>query len=287
MNAEVEVAHQEFPAVFDLAGRADPELLLDYFKWLTEDPVRMQSAVDSMQRLAVGFDTLSMGTITNQSGEVIGSLQANFYRPAVPGNEEPHAHAKNACTVLYAPYGSHQVVERYQILPDRTPWLNDVPVEEQAVVANTLVDYRDGRRPGYRVHEIGSRLVRRVSSTFAAPLTVQSFKSTEVHSIKYRGDGVAVSLHFKGRKEPDILNEREGLVYYKGLTADEADEIVAVRQQERVRLLEGTVLGPTTLFFTEPDFKPPKIQAEPEATPSTVGERLIEDALATVEKLAA
>ena len=275
----------EFPEIWELAKGPNPELMAEFMEWLTADDERFQSAITSMQWIPVGINILTVATKTTD-GTVTDSLQLNFYNPDIKGNDGAHAHAKDARTIWYAQPGTRQVITREQPLPINAPKLDDVLVEERVAVGNCLVDYGDGQRPGYRPVVLGRRLIMQQSVSSVAPLGWQDFKSTEVHSIGFEGKGVAISAHYKGAVEAEQLNGPDGLVYYKGLTPDEAAEIEEARNSIGESLTNGS-LGPVTMLFPNPDFNPEDMESEPTCTETRLAEELVLGGLNTVRILAA
>lgn len=287
-------SHLEFPGLWELKDKPNPTLLHQYIGWLVSDDERFSSAVDSMQWFPPGFHGLLIAIDKGESDQTHrASLQLNFYHEDYPGDEEPHAHARDAVSSWYAPAGTRQVLTRYHVLPDSAPVFKGLPVEERVLIANNIGDMGDGQRPVYMPVALGRALILPRSVTNVAPLGSQRFDSTEVHHAGFSGKGVAVSVHYKGPEEVAELNTFEGFVHYKGIRSDAAAELVETRralasslQQDRaagrLRLAPSTTLYPTT-DEAEAILQRGKIP-RPDAQ---VSEMMIRGALATVRTLAA
>lgn len=289
-------AHMQYTDVWHLAEGPDPTLLKGYLRWLVDDPDRFASAVDSMQWLPVGLNALTVArSVDPASGIVDQILQLNFYHGDYPGNEDPHAHSRNASTTWYAHPTARQHITRHFLLPEKAKPITDLPLSERQIVANCITDYRDGRRPGYSPVPLGTRLILELSETRVAPLGSQSFGSLEVHHVGFEGPGVAVSVHHKQAEEPAVLGTFGGLVSYKGLSPLQAEAVTAARAAVTAQLSCDTSsvtlnfrprLGPTTMVFPPLDFDLALMEAVPTSTPPSISERLLLGGLATAEFLA-
>jgi hypothetical protein len=224
--------HMDYPEIWDLKDGPNPELLAKYLSWLTQDGARMESATADMQWLPVGFNTLLVARRWNEEKQTTDeTLQLNFYSEDMPGNEGPHGHSKPAVTHWYAHPNARQVITRHLPLPERARQIEGLPIKERLVAANCIVDLRDGRRPIYNPIILGSRFILEQSETRVAPLGSQWFGSIEVHNVSFEGPEVAISVHHKGAEESPELSSSRGLTDYKGLTPEQSDQVVEVRQK--------------------------------------------------------
>jgi hypothetical protein len=287
-------AHMQYKDAWDLAKQPDVERLNDFLTWIADDDGRFESAANSMQWLPPGFNMLLLARDVNSDGTVKRSIQLNFYHPKYPGNEQPHGHSKNARTIWYAPPGAQQVISRYAVLDSQAPRIQGLDIKEMQVAGNCIVDLQDGRRPIYEPVALGNRWLVEQSVTQVAPLGSQDFSSVEVHHIGFRGDGVSVSVHYKGPEESPDLSGIDGLVHYKHVTREEAEELVRVRNELALRIGEmgvGNVvprprprMGPITMMYIPPG-SVSEIETLPSSTPISIGEFLVRGAIHTTEKL--
>ncbi len=284
-----------YPDLWELKDKPDPGILSDYLDWVINNDERFESAVGAMQWYPPGFHGLLVA-IDKRKHDLThrASLQLNFYHEDYPGDEEPHAHARDACSSWYAPEGTHQILTRYAVIPDEASRLKGLPVEERAVVAMNIGDLGDGQRPVYIPSNLGTGLILSRSVTHVAPLGSQRFDSTEVHHAGFRGKGVAVSVHYKGPEEVPGLNTFDGFRYYKGLSPDAAAQLVEERAALMEKLSEDKVegqsirLAPSTTLYPRIDrleailgrktIEPPK---------AATSEALIKGAMATIKQLRA
>lgn len=280
--------HMAFPEIWALKDGPNPQVLERYLSWLTEDGERFASATNSMQWLPVGFNALLVARHwDNQKATTAESLQLNFYSADQQGNEGPHGHSRPAVTSWYAHPDARQVFTRHLPLPEGARRINDLPIQERLLAANCIIDHRDGRRPGYHPVILGSRLILEQSVTRIAPLGSQWFGSLEVHHIGFDGPGVAISVHHKAAEEPEALSDLEGLIYYKGMTSDQAEEIAEVRSGLLIETSpDGPRLGPVTMLYPPTDFDIQEMEPIPTSTDPTVAEDLILGGLKTVSYLA-
>lgn len=277
-----------FDRAWELAGQPDPELLHDYLRWVVDDADRFGEAVSSMQWFPPGFSSFLVARDVGTDGSTRQSIQLNLYHEDYPGNEEPHGHSRNACASWYAMPGTHQIISRYAVLNAGATPIEDTDTQEFAVAGNCIIDLKDGRRPIYTPVELGSRLLVKHSVTQVAPLGSQLFNSTEIHHVGFRGPGVAVSAHYKGPEESAALSEHDGLIYYKGLSSDEAEQILEVRlrltSEAESEGADDSRLGPTTMMYAPID-SGISVEASPIATDPETAEMLILGALRTAERL--
>jgi hypothetical protein len=110
-----------------------------------------------------------------------------------------------------------------------------------------------------------------------------------VHHVGFDGPGVAISAHYKGPEEIPELSELAGLVYYKGLSIEEAEKVVAARAllARSATIPAGTAdmrLGPITMMYGSPDTGI-SVESAPAKTSTATAEMLIEGAIRTAEKL--
>lgn len=284
--------HMEWDHAWELGkGQPNPTLLNSYLRWLMQDEERFDSAVESMQWLPPGFNMLLIARKPGDDNETLESVQLNFYHPDSPGNEEPHGHARNAVASWYSPPGTKQLISRYMVLHADAPnlELDGVDVEEHQVVANNVIDLKDGRRPIYKVLPLGGRLILKQSQTEVAPLGRQFFASTEVHHVGLNADEqdeVAVSVHYKGPEEPVQLSQPDGLVYYKGISMDDAVAIGEARRNLTggTELPSNARLAPTTMMY-RPMSAESGIEETPKSTSGATAEKLLVGAIRTTERL--
>ena len=270
-----------------LAGDPDPHLLYNYLRWIVDDPARFEDTSASMQWFPPGFSSFLVTRDALPDGRTRRSLQLNLYHMDYPGNEEPHGHSRNARATWYALPATRQIISRYAVLDPAAPQIDGTDIDEYAVAANCIVDLKDGRRPAYHPIELSPRLLVKNSVTKVAPMGSQVFNSTEVHHVGFEGPGVAVSVHYKDPEEVAALSDMPGLVYYKGLTADEAEHVLEARS----RLAESAPadsansrLGPTTMMYGSLE-NGINVEAAPVSTPPVVAETLLLGALRTAERL--
>jgi hypothetical protein len=219
------------------------------------------------------------------------TLQLNFYHEDYPGDEEPHAHSRDAFSSWYAPDGTRQVLTRYQVIPDSAPQFRGLPVEERAVVAMNIGDAGNGQRPVYMPMELGAGLILSRSVSNVASLGSQRFDSTEVHHAGFEGRGVAVSAHYKGPEELQALNTFEGFVYYKGLNRDAAMRLVEERRALTEQLGSGheetaVRLAPSTTLYPRQEHVDNILKREKINPPAPeVSKAMLVGALATASNL--
>lgn len=283
--------HETYPGIWELANGPKPELLRNYLQWLLDIPENLQSAAESMQWLPVGFNALAVAHRVNPATGVIDeTLQLNFYHQDYRGNDHPHGHSRTARAIWYSEPNARQHITRHLPLPNGAAKINDLQVVERQVVANSIIDKRDGRRPDYNPIQLGTRLVLEQSVTLAAPLGSQDFGSLEVHNIGFEGEGVAISVHYKGPEEPAELSDFEGLTSYKGLAPIQAEELQAARALAAKQLLangiDGPRQGPVTMVFPPLGFDLLQMEPIPTRTEQVVAEKLLIGGLATAEALA-
>jgi hypothetical protein len=272
-----------FPRAWELAAEPNTELLKECLRWIVEDSDRFASAAAAMRWLPPGFHMFPIGVYIDPQTGTTRTVQFNFYHEDYPGNQGPHAHAKKARTTWYALPNTWQLISRYQLLPPGTPRLPDVPVLERYMIANNLIDPRDGTRPVYRGTKLGRRLVADLSMSQVVALGGQQFGSREIHNIAFRGKGTAVSVHRKDEEESPSLSSFTGLIYYKGATPEGAEAIVADRQMLAAQYEGSNMrLGPATMIFLE---EGQELEEEPRGATPEVAESLILGGLATAEFL--
>ncbi len=199
--------------LWNLSHDENPELLLEYFEWLTKpgNDEAFESAVDSMQQVGVGFNALHIKRMNNpNTGKMTDSLQLNFYSEAVSGTgeESPHNHSRPAHAAWYST-GARQVITRWRPTDHEPMAEYDTQHKLVDVVANAIIDNKDGRLPEYYPRKIGEGVLWLLSRTKVAPLGSQTFSNREVHavSVEWREDSiqrknaklgqVAVSAHYK------------------------------------------------------------------------------------------
>lgn len=282
--------HETYPGIWELAEGPKPELLRDYLLWLQNNPDSLRSAVEAMQWLPVGFNALAIARRVNPTtGIVDETLQLNLYHQDYRGNDHPHGHSRNARTIWYSQPDARQRITRHFPLPNGTARIDSLPVAERQVIANSIIDKKDGRRPDYNPIQLGTRLVLEQSVTLAAPLGSQDFGSLEVHNIGFVGEGVAISVHYKGLEEATELSDVVGLTSYKGLTPIQAEEVQAARSETAERLpasgIDGPRQGPVTMVYPPLDFDLQQMEPMPTRTEQVVAEKLLMGGLATAEAL--
>lgn len=212
--------------LWNLSNDEDPELLLEYFEWLTKpgNEKAFESAVDSMQQVGVGFNALHVKRMNSlETGKMTDSLQLNFYSEAVSGTgeESPHNHSRPAHAAWYST-GARQVITRWRPTDYEPLAEYDTKHKLVDVVANAIIDNKDGRLPGYYPKKIGEGVLWLLSRTKVAPLGSQTFSNREVHavSVEWRKDSiqrknarlgqVAVSAHYKNwEPEPAYYDHME------------------------------------------------------------------------------
>lgn len=199
--------------LWNLSHGEDPELLLAYFEWLTKtgNEEAFESAVNSMQQVGVGFNALHIKRMNSlNTGKMTDSLQLNFYSEAISGTgeESPHNHSRPAHAAWYST-GARQVISRWRPTDSEPLAEYDTDFKHVDVVANAIIDNKDGRLPGYYPRKIGESVLWLLSRTKVAPLGSQTFSNREVHavSVEWRKDSiqrknaklgqVAVSAHYK------------------------------------------------------------------------------------------
>lgn len=285
-------SHMGYPGIWELGRGPNPELLFDYLVWVMSDDERFASAVDSMQYFPPGFHGLLIAVDRRASDPTHReSLQLNFYHEDTPGDEEPHAHSRDAFSTWYAPAGTNQVLTRYQVVPDTAPCFKGLPVEERVLTVMNIGDKGNGQRPIYMPTELGRALILPRSETRVASLGSQRFDSTEVHHAGFRGKGVAISAHYKGPEEIEGLNTLPGFMYVKGLTEEAATQLVTVRHEltEELRSGEGDAkvrLAPSTTMYPRPENVVNILERGQIAPPDPrVSERMLLGGLATAESL--
>ncbi|HUD11874.1 MAG TPA: hypothetical protein VMS08_05665 [Candidatus Saccharimonadia bacterium] len=232
---------QNYPGIWKLARGPEPRLLFQLMRWIMDDDERLAQAAGSLEWIEVGFHVLRLATQVNSRGVVTATLQANLYSGEFPGNRGVHGHGRDARATWYALPHSRQVVSRYQVLPATARRLRGVSVQEFAAGVNCLEDPGDGGQPGYNVVPLDRMwLLARLTSTQVGALTTEDFRSFGVHHVGFEGE-FGVSIHGKSRREPSALSTRHGLMWCKGLTADEAAHVV-----ERAPVWAG---GAKTMVF--------------------------------------
>lgn len=292
MAAEYFASHMGYPNVWELGSGPNPELMANYLEWLVNDDQRFGSAVRSMQWYPPGFHGLLIAIDKRKEDATHrATLQLNFYHEDYPGDEEPHAHSRDAFSSWYAPEGTNQVLTRYHVIPDEAPRFRGLPVEERAVMAMNIGDQGDGQRPLYMPSYLGTGLILSRSVTNVATLGSQEFDSTEVHHAGFRGKGVAISVHFKGPEEVAGLNTLEGYIYYKNLSQEAAEKLLAERTALSERLQSGSSrnvrLAPSTTLYPKSDRVADILVRDKIAPPSPeTSEKLIIGALVTAKSLA-
>lgn len=284
--------HMEYPGIWELGRSPNPELLADYLKWVVSDDERFASAVAGMQYFPPGFHGLLVAVNKRASDPTHrASLQLNFYHEDTPGDEEPHAHSRDAFSTWYAPAGTNQVLTRYQVIPDAATCFAGLPIEERTLMAMNIGDKGNGQRPIYMPTELGRALILPRSETRVASLGSQRFDSTEVHHAGFRGKGVAISAHYKGPEEIAELNTLPGFMYIKGLSEETANQLVAVRHNlaEELRADAEDVkvrLAPSTAMYPRPENVVSILERGQIAPPaSNVSEQMLLGGLATAESL--
>lgn len=254
--------YRQYPDIQEIGNLSEgpnAQLLADYLRWLVDDPERFESAAENMQWFPPGFHSLLIG-LKKEDGDPThqGSVQLNFYHKDFPGDEEPHAHSRDAVSGWIAPKGTKQILTRYQVISTDAPLIRGLPVQERVVTAMNIGDSGDGRRPVYMPTPLGRSLILPRSETKVASLGTQRFDSTEVHHAGFEGEGVAVSIHVKGPEEANGLNSREGFIHYKGLDEVLADELLVIRDGLTTRLKEQSTggkirLAPSTMLYPSED----------------------------------
>jgi hypothetical protein len=212
-----------------------------------------------MQWYPPGFHGLLVA-LDKRRGEAThrAALQLNFYHEDFPGDEEPHAHSRDAVSTWYAPAGTRQILTRYQVIPDHAPRFRGLPVEERAVMVINIGDAGNGQRPLYMPTALGTGLILSRSESLVIALGSQRFSSTEVHHAGFRGKGVAISAHCKGREEIKALSTLKGLIFYKGLSREAAELVVGERAMLAERLENNSTgspirLAPSTTLYPRLD----------------------------------
>jgi hypothetical protein len=264
----------------------NPPLLARYLLDIVRDDEAFASAVNSMVRIPVGFHSLYVSRRPR--------LQLNFYRDDITGNEDPHGHARWARTAWYAPPGSVQKIVRHQALPPGVRKMRGLPIRELQVMPNNVIDTVGGGRPIYGLASLGRVLILECSQTRKMALSGEDFMPWEVHNAKVHrmGDGrVAVSTHYKGREEPASLSTRDGLVGYKHLRPDDADQLLAIRGELRGQIGRGDIadavrLGPATMIYVPFGRDPTTMDPMPQMASPELAEQLILGGLQTAQELA-
>jgi hypothetical protein len=282
----------DYPNIWDLAKGTNPNLLRSYLEWLQSDEDRFLGAVEGMQWYPPGFHGLLIAIKKSPNDRTHqASLQLNFYHPDFPGDEEPHAHSRDARSSWYAQPGTNQVLTRYQVVANEAPRFKGLNIEERVLVANNIGDAGDGQRPRYMPLSLGSALILKRSETFVAPLGSQDFSSTEVHHAGFKGNGVAISVHYKGPEEAEGLNTHDGYIYYKGLSTEAAGNLMDVRSNlvQELKVSDDNTavrLAPATMLYPEFDAVDALLNREDIPKPKAVtAEMLLCGGLQTVSRL--
>lgn len=265
----------EFPSVWKLSTSYRPDLLYGLFKHIFASEKRYQHATQSLQWFPVGFHSLHLAMRFSPKGEMTESLQMNLYHPQFPSNEHEHAHARDARSFWYAGPKTHQHIYRSKLLPKHAWPMRGVSVQERELFVNCIT-HLDGRKPAYHPVALGKRLVIEQSSSSVPDQGHQTFSSTEIHNVGFEGDGMGISLHYKGPEESKSLNSRDGMVHYKGLTID---EIFQLEDKTPKGHCVRTLILPPVGFSVE------EFETKPSSPSSVVGTMLLEEALRMVQRL--
>lgn len=242
-------AHMQYPGIWEL-GETGPQGVADYLNWILTDEERLQSAAGYLRFLKIGMHFLTVAQEFNEQGEVIDKLELNFWSEKYPSERGSggHAHARSPILNSFIHPDSRQIVTGISLLPPGARQEPGMHTREQQLSMLAKVD--DGRGVGTQYHPItlGERLVDEVTFTLP-PLTRQEFDSTFIHEVQFQGKGTGVTVQRQGPTEQAALNTFEGFIHYKGLTPEEAERVVAHRNEvlakldnPKARLVSSTVL---------------------------------------------
>lgn len=270
-------AHMLYPHIWDFLHGPNPKLFQDYMKWIHADDQRIDSVCDSMEWFDVGFHRLPLAYVTNEVGEVTTSIQANFYSEEFPSNEDRHGHSRNAKVVWYAPPDTRQIVVQSRLLPNGAKPVEDFYVQEVPILVLGLTPRAPGQAEAYTTREVGRGLAAELVTVSKASLSEEIFNSVGIHHVSHEGPGVAVSIHVKGRRESAALNDKDGLVHYKGLTHEQAALALEAFPAEVGRH--------RTIVLPRRDIGAGGIEPIRPRPPREVSQRLLKGALHTSEKL--
>lgn len=255
-----EPRHQEWPHRWELRDGPTAALLEDYLRWVIDNPDVFESATQSMDTYGPGFRGLVIAINRDpNTGVVQESIQINLYQEDFPGDNGPHGHSRDAVSALFMPPDAEQFITRHQALPKKVSraLMEELggDIQERIAVAMCIGDRGDGRQPDYNPVKLGEQLVV-VSSEIGIGRGSVRFRSREVHHVGFKGDGVGVSVHYKGPEESPFLNTAEGFVALKNLPPEWAEELVLVRR----RMIQSGQIGekalrlaPSTMIYPEAD----------------------------------
>ena len=135
----------------------------------------------------------------------------------------------------------------------------------------------DGLGTIYNPSGLSERLSRKRDEELP-PLTKQWLPSLDIHEVHYKGDRAGATVLRQGPIESSQLNTVKGLMYYKGLTREEAEQVIHSREQI------GDVACSTMLLrLRGTDLK--KMEKHPMPVPLDRFAYLAEDVVYSLERL--
>lgn len=245
--------HMRYPARWEL-GPSGPEAVKDYFEWTLADPDRLASAALAVRGLGIGMQFLTVAQEYDKSGKVKKKVELNIWTedfpPQVGGGG--HAHARSGELYSFIHPKARQFVRSTRLLPANTRRLPDLPLAERKLVILNKVDSGDGLGTFYHPVVLSDECLTLDEREEELPTgTHQRFSSLWIHEVGYEGPGVSVTVQCQGPIEQAALNSFEGLITYKGLTPEAAEEVI---RQRRILDLAGKAIDASTVLVRDPDF---------------------------------
>ena len=276
----------QYPHVWEL-GASGAEGVKEYLTWTLNDDQRRLSAAEHMRYLRIGMHFLTVAQRFDREGNVIDKLELNFWDEDFPAEMGAggHAHARSPHLWSFIDPRARQTVTGISLLPPDARSISGVPAEERLLTVLTKADKGDGLGTVYHPKVLGKRLTLESTATLP-PGTEQEFTSLYIHEVQFEGPGTGVTVQRQGATEPDELNTFEGLTTYKGLTPDEAAQVMEHRKEiARSNEDTGQRLVASTVLVRDLDFSPDQMEQRALPVPPERYEKLGEGAIRSAERL--
>lgn len=248
-------------------GWSGPQGLYKYLKWILDNDDRTASAAEQFRFTGVGFHHLTVAQHLSPTDDVLEKIDLNFFcEEFQTTNESPdggHAHARSMCLwAMYDP-ADHQSIEQFRLLPPNAPIIPGIAAEEYDLAILNKIVAPDGLGTLYDPVRLGSR--RTTSSLIHLPAgAMQIFPSTDIHQVYWRGNGVGATVLRQGAVEHPMLNTIEGMIAYKGLTREDAEQVIFHR--ERLQRL-GKKVSSSTVLLRPPGYDFSTMEERPLCVP--------------------
>lgn len=274
----------EYPDAWRL-GWSGPEGLYSYLTWILCNDKRTTSAADHFRFNGVGFHYLTVAQKVDSAGNILEKIDINFFSNEFPTTNEStkgaHAHARSMqLWGMYDPLDS-QTVEQFKLLPPNPPIVPDIAAEEYDLAILHKLEAPDGKGSIYHPVNLGRR---HATSTLLGlpPGGQQIFSSAEIHQVHWIGKKVGATILRQGPVESPAMNTIEAMMCYKGLTREDAEQVVF--QQQQLQQLGKKVLS-STVLLRPPGYNLSTMEERPMSVPRERFPYLAKEARLSVGRL--